>query len=71
VPLSGLALSYLLLALARQVLEAPSWLALALAAGLVPVYAVFFNKCFVFRSAANQRGQESGFCSGKQYRLWR
>ena len=57
--LSGLALSYLLLALARQVLDAPNWLALALAVGLVPVYAFLFNKRFVFRSAANQRGQES------------
>ena len=57
--LSGLALSYLLLALARQVLDAPNWLAAGAGGGFGTGVRLPFNKRFVFRSAANQRGQES------------
>jgi putative flippase GtrA len=48
--LTGLALSYLVLALARGLLGAPDWLALAAAVALVPIYTFVFNKLFVFRS---------------------
>lgn len=48
--LTGLALSYLVLALARILLGAPDWLALAAAVALVPIYTFAFNKLFVFRS---------------------
>jgi len=48
--LGGLALSYLLLALMRDLLGAPNWLSLAVAVGLVPVYAFVLNKLWVFRA---------------------
>ena len=48
--LGGLALSYLVLAIMRDVLDAANWLSLAAAAGLVPVCAFFFNKLYVFRT---------------------
>ena len=48
--LGGLALSYLLLALMRDWLGAPNWLSLAVAVGLVPVYAFVLNKLWVFRA---------------------
>ncbi len=50
--LGGLALSYLLLALMRDWLGAPNWLSLAVAVGLVPVYAFVLNKLWVFRATA-------------------
>jgi putative flippase GtrA len=49
--LGGLALSYLLLALMRDLLGAPNWLSLAVAVGLVPVYAFALNKLWVFRAS--------------------
>ncbi len=48
--LSGLVLSYAVLAIMRDLLGAANWLSLAAAAGLVPVYAFFFNKLYVFRN---------------------
>ena len=48
--LTGLALSYIALAIARDVFGAPDWLSLAAAVSLVPVYTFFFNKLYVFRS---------------------
>ncbi|MBP6725306.1 MAG: GtrA family protein [Halioglobus sp.] len=50
--LGGLALSYLLLALMRDLVGAPNWLSLAVAVGLVPVYAFVLNKLWVFRATA-------------------
>lgn len=50
--LGGLALSYLLLALMRDLLGASNWLSLAVAVGLVPVYAFVLNKLWVFRVTA-------------------
>ena len=50
--LGGLALSYLLLALMRDWLGAPNWLSLAVAVGLVPVYAFVLNRLWVFRATA-------------------
>jgi putative flippase GtrA len=50
--LGGLALSYLLLALMKDLLGAPAWLSLAVAVGLVPVYTFLFNKLWVFRTVA-------------------
>ncbi len=50
--MGGLALSYLLLALMRDWLGAPNWLSLAVAVGLVPVYAFVLNKLWVFRATA-------------------
>ena len=50
VSLGGLALSYLVLAIMRDLLDAANWLSLAAAAGLVPVCAFFFNKLYVFRT---------------------
>jgi len=50
--LGGLTLSYLLLALMRDLLDAPDWLSLAVAVGLVPVYAFVLNKLWVFRATA-------------------
>ena len=55
--LGGLALSYLLLALMRGLLGAPNWLSLAVAVGLVPVYAFVLNKFWVFRATAPQAQQ--------------
>ena len=55
--LGGLALSYLLLALMRDLLGAPNWLSLAVAVGLVPVYTFLFNKLWVFRAVMRQRLQ--------------
>jgi len=52
--LGGLALSYLLLALMRGFFGAPNWLSLAVATGLVPVYAFLLNKLWVFRATAQQ-----------------
>jgi putative flippase GtrA len=50
--LSGLALSYLILALMRDLVGAPDWLSLAAAVGLVPVYTFLVNKYCVFRAGA-------------------
>jgi putative flippase GtrA len=55
--LGGLALSYLLLVLMRGWLGAPNWLSLAVAVGLVPVYAFLLNKLWVFRAPATQEPQ--------------
>ncbi len=51
--LSGLALSYLILALMRNLVGAPDWLSLAAAVGLVPVYTFLVNKYCVFRAGAD------------------
>lgn len=50
--LGGLALSYLILALMRDLLGVPDWLSLAAAVGLVPVYTFLVNKYCVFRAGA-------------------
>lgn len=55
--LGGLALSYLVLAIAAHLLGAPDWLALAAAVGLVPIYSFLFNKLWVFHRAGDGPGQ--------------
>ena len=57
--LGGLVLSYLLLALMRVWLGAPNWLSLAVAVGLVPVYAFLLNKFWVFRADGQRRQQQT------------
>jgi putative flippase GtrA len=52
VSLSGLALSYLILALMKSLVGAPDWLSLAAAVGLVAVYTFLANKYCVFRASA-------------------
>ena len=47
---TGLALSYVALAIAGDLFGAPDWLSLAAAVSLVPVYTFLFNKLYVFRS---------------------
>jgi putative flippase GtrA len=52
VSLSGLALSYLILALMKNQTGAPDWLSLAAAVGMVAVYNFLANKYCVFRASA-------------------
>lgn len=49
--LSGLAMSYLVLAVMNLVLAAPNWLSLAVVVTLVPIYTYFINKYWVFRQS--------------------
>jgi putative flippase GtrA len=58
VSLSGLALSYLILALMKNQVGAPPWLSLAAAVGLVPVYTFLANKYCVFRAGAPEPGPQ-------------
>jgi putative flippase GtrA len=51
--LGGLVLSYLVLAIMEDGLEAPHWLSLAAAVCLVPVYTFIVNKMVVFRASSS------------------